>query len=29
MKKLGIEIIKCLKEILIEIFRDTYKSRTK
>jgi hypothetical protein len=29
MKELGIEIIKCLKEILIEVYRAAYKSRTR
>ncbi len=29
MKELGIEIVKCLKEILIEVYKYTYKFRNK
>lgn len=29
MKELGIEIVNCLKEILIEVYKYTYKSRNK
>ena len=29
MKKLGIEIVKCLKEILIEVYKYIYKFRIK
>lgn len=29
MKELGTEIVKCLKEILIEVYKYTYKSRTR